>query len=70
MSTRCTISLTPRLHAYQDAYDDPPGMVWLEITSDGFSCDSGTGEVVIGMPLAEWDAAVEAYVAAREERKA
>lgn len=70
MSTRCTVSLTPRLHAYQDAYDDPPGMVWLEITSDGFTCDSGTGEVTIGMPIAEWDAAVAAYVAARAGTKA
>lgn len=64
MSTRMTLSLTPRLHVWVDAFGGP---VQLEMRTDGFSCDSGTQEVTCTMPLAEWDAAVDAYVTRRAQ---
>ena len=68
MSTRVTLSLTPRLHVYVDAWGGPE--VGLQRTTDGFACDSGTREVDCSMPLAEWDAAVDAYVAQRDAARA
>ena len=67
MSTRVTLSMTPRLHVWVDALGGLE--VMLELTADGFACDSGTGEVVCSMPLAEWDAAVDAYVTGRDAAK-